>query len=126
MAVTRLMCHFLPAMRARGRGGVMNLASLVAFAPGPWQAPYFASKAYVLSLTAAVSSECFGEGVRICAVACGPFESRSHGFLLWSQEKVNSDRITQFVLSEGGREITGGVTPRTSIATTLRLALAIS
>ena len=37
MAVSRLMRHFLPAMLARGRGGIMNLASLAAFAPGPWQ-----------------------------------------------------------------------------------------
>jgi hypothetical protein len=26
-------------MRARARGGIMNLASLAAFTPGPWQAP---------------------------------------------------------------------------------------
>jgi short-subunit dehydrogenase len=56
-AVTRLTRHYLPAMRARCRGGIMNLASLAAFAPGPWQAPYFASKAYVLSLTAAIGGE---------------------------------------------------------------------
>jgi uncharacterized protein len=77
-AVTRLTRHFLPAMRARARGGVMNLASLAAFAPGPWQAPYFASKAYVLSLTAAIGGECSGEGVRVCAIACGPVETGIH------------------------------------------------
>ena len=77
-AVTRLTRHYLPAMRARARGGIMNLASLAAFTPGPWQAPYFASKAYVLSLTAAIGGECAGEGVRICAIACGPIETRIH------------------------------------------------
>jgi len=77
-AVTRLTRHYLPAMRARARGGIMNLASLAAFAPGPWQAPYFASKAYVLSLTAAIGGECAGEGVRVCAIACGPVETRIH------------------------------------------------
>lgn len=77
-AVTRLTRHYLPAMRARARGGIMNLASLAAFAPGPWQAPYFASKAYVLSLTAAIGGECSGEGVRVCAVACGPIETGIH------------------------------------------------
>jgi short-subunit dehydrogenase len=83
-AVTRLTRHYLPAMRARGRGGIMNLASLAAFTPGPWQAPYFASKAYVLSLTAAIGGECAGEGVRVCAIACGPVETRIHG-------KMNAD-----------------------------------
>jgi uncharacterized protein len=77
-AVTRLTRRYLPAMRARARGGVMNLASLAAFAPGPWQAPYFASKAYVLSLTAAIGGECSGEGVRVCAIACGPVETGIH------------------------------------------------
>lgn len=77
-AVTRLTRHYLPPMRARARGGIMNLASLAAFLPGPWQAPYFASKAYVLSLTAAIGGECAGEGVRVCAIACGPIETRIH------------------------------------------------
>lgn len=77
-AVTRLTRHYLPAMRARARGGIMNLSSLAAFAPGPWQAPYFASKAYVLSLTAAIGGECAGEGVRVCVIACGPIETRIH------------------------------------------------
>jgi short-subunit dehydrogenase len=77
-ALTRLTRHYLPAMRARARGGVMNLASLAAFTPGPWQAPYFASKAYVLSLTASIGAECAGEGVRVCAMAFGPVRTRIH------------------------------------------------
>lgn len=77
-AVTRLCRHYLPAMRARCRGGIMNVASLAAFVPGPWHAPYFASKAYVLSLTAALAAECAGEGVRICAFAPGPIETGIH------------------------------------------------
>jgi short-subunit dehydrogenase len=77
-ALTRLTRHYLPQMRARARGGILNLASLASFVPGPWQAPYFASKAYVLSLTAAIGKECAGEGVRICALAPGPIETGIH------------------------------------------------
>jgi short-subunit dehydrogenase len=77
-AVTRLTRHYLPAMRARARGGIMNIASIAAFTPGPWQSVYFASKAYILSLTAAIGSECSGEGVRICVLAPGPIETRIH------------------------------------------------
>lgn len=77
-ALTRLTRHYLPPMLLRARGGVMNLASLASFVPGPWQAPYFASKAYVLSLTAAIGRECSGRGVRVCAIAPGPFETRIH------------------------------------------------
>jgi short-subunit dehydrogenase len=75
-AVTRLTRMALPGMRARGRGGILNLSSLGAFTPGPWNAAYFASKAYVLSLTAAISAECAGEGVRICTVTFGPVRTQ--------------------------------------------------
>lgn len=77
-AITRLTRHYLPAMRARARGGIINVASLAAFVPGPWQAAYFASKAYVVALTAAIGSECAGEGVRVCVVAPGPIETGIH------------------------------------------------
>ncbi|MDO9381567.1 MAG: SDR family NAD(P)-dependent oxidoreductase [Hyphomicrobiaceae bacterium] len=78
VALTRLTRLALPAMRARARGGIINLASIGSFTPGPWQAAYFASKAYVLALTAAVSAECAGEGVRVCAIAFGPVDTKIH------------------------------------------------
>lgn len=71
-SVTRLTGHYLPQMRRRARGGIINVASLAGFVPGPWHAVYFASKAYVLSLTIALNKECAGEGVRVCALAPGP------------------------------------------------------
>ena len=70
--------HFLPGMRVRGRGGILNLASIGGFAPGPNQAAYYASKAYVLSLTEAIAAETAGEGVRVCALAPGPVNTRWH------------------------------------------------
>lgn len=75
-AVTRLTRLALPAMRARCRGGILNLSSLGSFTPGPWNAAYFASKAYVLSLTAAIGAECAGEGVRVCTVTFGPVRTK--------------------------------------------------
>jgi len=77
-ALTGLMHHFLPGMRVRGRGGVLNLASLGGFAPGPYQAVYYASRAYVLSLSEAVAAETAGEGVRISALAPGPVDTDFH------------------------------------------------
>ena len=77
-ASTRLMRHWLPAMLARGRGGILNVASLGAYAPGPHQAASYASKAYLVSLTEAVAHECRGRGVRILVVAPGPVETRFH------------------------------------------------
>lgn len=78
VALTKLMRHFLPGMRARGQGGILNVASLGGFIPGPNQAAYYASKAYVLSLTEATAAEMAGLGVRICALAPGPVNTRWH------------------------------------------------
>jgi uncharacterized protein len=77
-ALTRLMRHFLEPMRMRGRGGILNIASIGAYSPGPNQAVYYASKAYMLSLSEAVAAETAGQGVRVCALAPGPVNTRFH------------------------------------------------
>jgi short-subunit dehydrogenase len=77
-ALTMLSRHFLSGMRVRGRGGILNLASLGGYVPGPNQAAYYASKAYVLSLSEALAAETAGEGVRICALAPGPVDTQFH------------------------------------------------
>jgi uncharacterized protein len=77
-ALTRLMHHALPRMLARGRGGIINVASLGGLVPGPYQALYYASKAYVISLSEATAHETAGQGVRICALAPGPVDTGFH------------------------------------------------
>lgn len=77
-ALSRLTRALLPDMLVRGRGGIVNVASLGGFAPGPYQAAYYASKAYVLSLTRALASETRGQGVRIAAIAPGPVNTEFH------------------------------------------------
>ncbi len=77
-SLTRLMRHVLPAMRARRRGGILNVASLGGAVPGPYQGAYYASKAYVLSLTEAVAAETSGEGVRISVLLPGPVNTSFH------------------------------------------------
>jgi uncharacterized protein len=77
-AVTDLSHRFLPGMLARGAGGILNVASLGGLVPGPHQAAYYASKAYVISLTEALANECAGQGVRISALLPGPVATRFH------------------------------------------------
>ncbi|MGE3712479.1 MAG: SDR family NAD(P)-dependent oxidoreductase [Hyphomicrobiaceae bacterium] len=77
-ALSVLTRHYLPGMLARGRGGIINIASLAGFAPGPYQAIYYASKAFVISLTRAVAHEVRGQGVRVCVVVPGPVDTRFH------------------------------------------------
>jgi hypothetical protein len=78
VAPTRLMRRLLPGMIARRRGGIVTVASLGAYAPGPQQAAYYASKAYVLALSEAVAAEVWGTGVTVSAVVPGPVETRFH------------------------------------------------
>ena len=59
-------------MAERGRGAVLNLASLIAFQPVPFQATYGATKAFVLSFTDALHEEMRGTGVTVTAVCPGP------------------------------------------------------
>lgn len=75
VALTHLAKLFLPPMIARRRGYVMNVASTAAFQPGPLMAVYYASKAYVLSLSEALANECEGTGVTISALCPGPTET---------------------------------------------------
>jgi short-subunit dehydrogenase len=70
-AVVRLTHKVLPGMVNRGRGGIINLASVVAFQPFPHFAVYAASKAFVLSFTEALAEEVRGTGVRILALCPG-------------------------------------------------------
>ena len=70
--LTDLSLRFLPAMRERGRGGIINIASTAAFLPGPFMAVYYATKAYVLSFSEALSNELKGTGITVTAVCPGP------------------------------------------------------
>lgn len=70
--LTKLTKLFLPAMIARGRGKILNVASTAAFQPGPFFAVYYASKAYVLSFTEAIAEELKGTGVSVTALCPGP------------------------------------------------------
>jgi uncharacterized protein len=74
-ALTRLTALLLPGMLERGSGAILNVASTAAFAPGPNQAVYCASKAYVLSFTEALAEEVRGSGVRVSCLAPGATET---------------------------------------------------
>jgi len=63
---------FVPLMAARHYGYVMNVASLAAFMPGPVMANYYASKAYVLSLSEAMHEELKQDGIKVTALCPGP------------------------------------------------------
>lgn len=73
--LTDMTSRFLAPMLERGRGRILNVASIAAFQPVPSLATYAATKAYVLSLTEALSEELKGTGVSITALCPGITET---------------------------------------------------
>ena len=63
--------RYLPQMRSRGRGTIINIASTASFQPVPRMAVYGATKAFVLSFTEAVWAEEKKHGIRVLAVCPG-------------------------------------------------------
>jgi uncharacterized protein len=82
VALSMLTRRLLPGMIERRRGRILNVASTAAFQPGPYMAAYYASKAYVLSLSEALSTETEGTGVTVTCLCPGPtrtgFQSRAN------------------------------------------------
>src|SRR5438552_7358118 len=70
-ALTELSLMFVDSL-TRHRGGILNVASMAAFLPGPGMAVYYASKAYVLSFSEALHRELAERGVRVTALCPGP------------------------------------------------------
>ena len=70
-AYSELLQRAAPAMAARGRGQILNVASAAGFMPGPGMAVYHASKAYALSLSQALGEELRGSGVRVTVLCPG-------------------------------------------------------
>ena len=70
-ATVILTKHFLKKMVSRGEGRILNLGSVAGKLPGPWQAVYHATKAFVLSFTSAVREEVKDSGVTLTALLPG-------------------------------------------------------
>jgi len=74
-ALTHFTRLYLPEMIRRGNGKILNLASTASFQPGPTMAVYFATKAYVLSFSEAISNEVRDKGISVTALCPGSTES---------------------------------------------------
>jgi uncharacterized protein len=69
--LTELSLAFIDPL-SRLRGGILNVASVAGFLPGPGMAVYYATKAYVLSFSEALHRELKSRGVRVTALCPGP------------------------------------------------------
>jgi uncharacterized protein len=96
-AVTDLSLAFLDSL-IRRRGGLMNVASLAGFMPGPGMAVYYASKAYVLSFTEALHRELAPRGVRVTALCPGPVPTEFQ-----ARAGISDDQFPAFLARSAGR-----------------------
>jgi len=94
-ALADLTLRLLPSMLARGRGGVLNIASIAGFMPGPFMAVYNASKAFVVSFSEALSAEIEGTGVTVSAFCPGAVAT---GFQARAGMQLENSRLTLGVL----------------------------
>jgi len=88
MALTVLTKLYVREMKSRNSGKILNLASIVSFLPGPYMAVYYATKAYVLSLTEALTNELKGTNVTITALCPGVTNTNFFNRANMTQNKV--------------------------------------
>ncbi|RYX85939.1 SDR family oxidoreductase [bacterium] len=74
-ALAHLTHAFLPGMLERKQGKILNVASIVAFFPGPAMASYYASKAFVLTFSESLATEVEGSGVSVTCLCPGATKS---------------------------------------------------
>ena len=77
--LTDLCRAVAPQMIERKSGGILNVASTAAFQPGPKMAVYFATKAFVLSLTEALHEELKPHGIKVSCLCPGPTRTEFGG-----------------------------------------------
>jgi uncharacterized protein len=71
VALTHLTKLFLRGMAAERQGAILNVASTAGFTPGPLMAVYYATKAYVISFSAAIAEELRNSGVTVTVLCPG-------------------------------------------------------
>lgn len=101
-APTRLLKLFLPDMIEHGAGKVLNVSSTAATMPGPLQAVYYATKAYITSWSNALWRELAGTGVTVTCLMPGAMRTgfASAGGL--SDTKLFSNAVDPLAVAQAG------------------------
>lgn len=103
VALTKLIKYFLPKMKERKQGGILNVASTAAFVGGPKMSTYYSSKAYVLTLSEALYEEGKNFGVKVCCLCPGPVKTsfQENAGIVKSEKAKKYLMDADFVAREG-------------------------
>jgi uncharacterized protein len=104
-------------MKKRGRGRILNVASLLSFLPFPYYAIYSATKSFVLAFTETIAAELEDSGVVVTALCPGPVDTGFHSDAMWntrayeSHKPVNVEVVAgegvKLLLTGRGKKIVG-------------------
>lgn len=101
-ALTELTHYFLPLMKERNSGRILNVASTAAFQPGPLMAVYYATKAYVLSFSEALVEELSGSGVTVTTLCPGATKTNFGSVANVEGTKMFSRAMTSDLVAKEG------------------------
>jgi NAD(P)-dependent dehydrogenase (short-subunit alcohol dehydrogenase family) len=98
-----LVCRsFIPMMRGRGYGRILNLASMMSHVSLPGRTAYSASKAAMLGVTRALAQELADEGITVVAISPGPFATEINTALMENPE-LNRQFLSNIPLGRWGK-----------------------
>jgi NAD(P)-dependent dehydrogenase (short-subunit alcohol dehydrogenase family) len=98
-----LVCRsFIPMMRGRGYGRIINLASMMSHVSLPGRTAYSASKAAMLGVTRALAQELADDGITVVAISPGPFATEINIALMENPE-LNRQFLSNIPLGRWGK-----------------------
>jgi len=99
-ALVSLTHHFLPQMLKLKSAYILNISSVAAFAPGPLMASYYASKAFVLSFSQALSQELNHTSLSVTTFCPGPTTTS-----FFKNANMQESRLTSSLFSQSAQSV---------------------
>jgi len=93
---------FIPMMRGRGYGRIINLASMMSHVSLPGRTAYSASKAAMLGVTRALAQELADDGITVVAISPGPFATEINTALMENPE-LNKQFLSNIPVGRWGK-----------------------